>query len=227
MAPRAAAPARPDLRHERAAGYPRLGVAGVDEVGRGPLAGPVMAAAVILPAAGLAPELEVLVDDSKRVARAARPAIAARLADSCAVGLGRADVAEIDADGLTVAVDRAMRRAIAALPVLPDAVLIDGRRVPADLGLQATPVVKGDRLCLSIAAASIVAKVARDAAMCRLAVTFPGYGWDRNAGYPTVEHRAALRRLGVTPHHRRSFAPVALCLADQAQTKGEESSITI
>ena len=220
-------PVRPDLRHERAAGYPRLGVAGVDEVGRGPLAGPVVAAAVVLPAAGLAPDLLALVDDSKRVAKSARPAIADRLADVCAVGLGRAEVAEIDADGLTAAVDQAMRRAVAALPVPPDAVLIDGNRVPAGLGAPAVPVVRGDRLSVSIAAASIVAKVTRDAEMRRLAAAFPGYGWDQNAGYATAEHRAALRRLGVTPHHRRSFAPVALCLVDQAQMKHEELSITI
>jgi len=203
----------PDLSLETAAGAPSLRVAGVDEVGRGPLAGPVVAAAVILPASGLPGGLAGAIDDSKALSAARRPGLATAIAEHAAVGLGRATVEEIDVLNILRASFLAMTRALAALDVAPAVALIDGNRVPADLPCRAVAVVRGDRLSLSIAAASIVAKVARDTEMRRLAAEFPGYGWERNAGYGTAEHRAALARLGPCDHHRRSFAPVSQALA--------------
>ena len=199
----------PDLSLEIAAGAPDAHVAGVDEAGRGPLAGPVVAAAVVLPAAGLPAALAGAIDDSKALSAARRAALRPAIAAACAVGIGAASVAEIDALNILQATFLAMRRAIAALPRRPAVVLIDGNRLPPRLPCPGRTVVHGDRLSLSIAAASIVAKVTRDRAMARLAAVHPGYGWERNAGYGTAEHLAALGRLGVTPHHRRSFAPVS------------------
>jgi len=120
-----------------------------------------------------------------------------------------ADIAEIDRLNILQATMLAMQRAVAALPDPPEYALIDGNRAP-DLPVPAQTVVKGDSRCLSIASASIVAKVTRDRIMDTLAREHPGYGWERNAGYGTAEHRAALERLGITPHHRRSFAPIAI-----------------
>jgi ribonuclease HII len=133
-----------------------------------------------------------------------------------AVGVGRAEVAEIDTLGILRANDLAMRRALAALPLAPARALIDGNRVPPGLPCPASAVVRGDGSVLSIAAASIVAKVTRDAIMAAFAREFPQYGWERNAGYGTAEHRAALEQHGVTPLHRRSFAPIhkMLCGSD-------------
>ena len=200
---------RPDLALETKAGWPGLPVAGVDEVGRGPLAGPVVAAAVIIPADGLPADIADRVDDSKALKPAVRVSIADRLLATCPTAVGRAEVAEIDDLNILRASWLAMARALASLPSSPAHILVDGNRVPPDLGCPATPVVGGDRRCLSIAAASIVAKVARDREMAELAARFPGYGWERNAGYPTAEHRAAIDRLGITPHHRRSFSTVS------------------
>ena len=200
---------RPDLALETKAGWPGLPVAGVDEVGRGPLAGPVVAAAVIVPADGLPADIADQVDDSKALKPAVRLLIADRLRATCPTAIGRAEVAEIDDLNILRASWLAMARAVASLPSAPAHILVDGNRVPPDLGCPATPVVGGDRRCLSIAAASIVAKVARDREMAELAACFPGYGWERNAGYPTAEHRAAIDRLGITPHHRRSFSTVS------------------
>ena len=179
-------------------------VAGIDEVGRGPLAGPVMAAAVVLDLARCPEGL----NDSKALGATRRTALAEVLAAEAEVGIGWASVEEIDALNIRQASFLAMARALAALPGGAEHALVDGNAVPPDLPCGATPVVKGDARCLSIAAASIVAKVARDRLMAQLDAEFPGYGWARNAGYPTAEHRAALQHLGVTPHHRRSFAPV-------------------
>ena len=179
-------------------------VAGIDEAGRGPLAGPVTAAAVVLDLARFPEGL----NDSKALGAARRAALAEALAAQAEVGIGWASVEEIDALNIRQASFLAMARALAALPGGAEHALVDGNAVPPDLPCGATPVVKGDARCLSIAAASIVAKVARDRLMAQLDVEFPGYGWARNAGYPTAEHRAALQHLGVTPHHRRSFAPV-------------------
>ncbi|MCB9946395.1 MAG: ribonuclease HII [Rhodospirillaceae bacterium] len=199
----------PDLSLEILHGAPGLPIAGIDEVGRGPLAGPVVAAAVVLPAAGLPDDLAGLIDDSKCVPAAVRAALLPRLLACCAVGIGRADVEEIDSVNILQATFLAMARALAALPLAPALALVDGNRLPKALACPAHAVVGGDGLSLSIAAASIIAKETRDAEMRALARVHPGYGWETNVGYGTVAHRAAITRLGLTPHHRRSFAPCA------------------
>ena len=187
-------------------------VAGVDEVGRGPLAGPVFAAAVVFPR-GVPDALAALIDDSKRLTAARREAAAAALVASGAadIALGAASVAEIAARNILGASLLAMARAVARLPTPPDLALIDGNRAPA-LACPVRCVVGGDGRSLSIAAASIVAKVARDRAMTRLAARWPGYGWEANAGYGTAAHLAALVRLGATAHHRAGFGPVRRAL---------------
>jgi ribonuclease HII len=179
-------------------------VAGVDEAGRGPWAGPVVAAAVILEPADLPDGL----DDSKKLSARRRDALFDQIVGHALVGTGIATVEEIDRLNIARANDLAMTRALAALPVRPAFVLIDGKWLPPDLTVAATAVIGGDALSLSIAAASIVAKVTRDRIMADLATENPGYGWERNAGYGTAEHRRALQTLGVTPHHRRSFRPI-------------------
>ena len=195
----------PDLEMELAAGGR---VAGVDEAGRGPLAGPVVAAAVVLPA-DLAPELAALLDDSKKLTAERRmAAFLALRASSADIGIGAASVTEILRLNILHASMLAMRRAVGRLAVLPDLALVDGN-FPPKLACPVRCVVGGDALCLSIAAASIVAKVVRDRAMARLSARFPGYGWHANAGYATASHRDALRRLGMTRHHRDAFGPVA------------------
>jgi ribonuclease HII len=177
-------------------------VVGVDEAGRGPLAGPVTAAAVRLDPARIPAGLA----DSKVLSAARRQVLAATLSEVAQVSVAHATVEEIDQLNILRASHLAMERAIAGLPA--DFVLVDGNLVPRGLLLPARAIVKGDAKCLSIAAASIMAKVARDAIMVDLAQQHPGYGWDRNAGYPTKEHLDALLNLGVTAWHRRSFAPV-------------------
>ena len=194
----------PDLTLEAAHGG---AVAGLDEAGRGPWAGPVVAAAVILNG----DTVPAGIDDSKALAPARREALFAQLRETAVIGVGTASVAEIDRLNILAATMLAMGRAVAALATAPAHALVDGNRLPA-LPCPATAVVGGDRRSLSIAAASIVAKVTRDRVMAGLAGEFPGYGWERNAGYGTPEHRAALARLGVTSHHRRSFAPIARLL---------------
>jgi len=182
-------------------------VCGVDEAGRGPLAGPVVAAAVILPPR-LARGLSTGIDDSKKLVRERRAELYALIRATCLVGVGEASVAEIDRLNILHATMLAMQRAVAALPEAPEHAIVDGNRCPA-LGCAATPVIAGDARCLSVAAASIVAKVTRDRMMESLAAEFPGYGWERNAGYGTAQHLDALKRLGPTGHHRAHFAPVA------------------
>jgi len=195
----------PDLSMELAAGGR---VAGVDEAGRGPLAGPVVAAAVILPA-NTPPELAAMLDDSKKLTAAQRLAACLALRESTAeIGIGAASVAEILRLNILHASMLAMCRAVSRLRVAPDLALVDGN-YPPKLGCSVRCVVGGDALCLSIAAASIIAKVVRDRAMFRLAARFPGYGWEANAGYATAMHRAALERLGPTRHHREAFGAVA------------------
>lgn len=186
-------------------------VAGLDEVGRGPLAGPVVAAAVVL-AADSAERLRSLgLTDSKRLTQRRREDLYQVILDVADVSIGEASVAEIDGMNILQASLLAMRRAHAALPGGSTAALVDGNRDPG-LGCPTRTVVKGDSLSLSIAAASVIAKVNRDRQMTELASLHPGYGWERNAGYGTAEHLAALASNGVTAHHRRSFAPVArLC----------------
>ncbi|MCY4625226.1 MAG: ribonuclease HII [Chloroflexi bacterium] len=184
-----------------------LRVAGVDEVGRGPLAGPVVAAAVVFPRSFNPRRLPGL-RDSKQLTAAARERLAPqvrRLAEG--VGLGSASPAEIDALGIVGATVTAMSRAIRELPAGPDHLLVDALALEYD-GLHCRAIVHGDALCCSIAAASIVAKVARDALMDELDALYPGYGLSRHKGYPTPEHLSVLERLGPTPLHRRSFAPV-------------------
>ena len=201
----------PDDRRETALGA-REGwrIAGLDEVGRGPWAGPVVAAAVVLPRR-LPSSMRRALDDSKRVKPLLRRELAASLLELAEVSLGRAEVAEIDALNILEASHLAMQRALAGLASSPDAALVDGNRLPA-LPCPAEAVVGGDGLSLSIAAASIVAKVARDREMVELASRHPGYGWERNAGYGTAEHRAGLQQLGPSAQHRRSFKPVRLLL---------------
>jgi ribonuclease HII len=183
-------------------------VAGIDEVGRGPLAGPVVAAAVLFPA-GVPDQLAPLLNDSKKLSAAARLEAYQALRDSGAaeIGVGAASVGEIVRLNILQATLLAMRRACARLPAPPDLALVDGS-VPPPLSCPVRCVVKGDGRSLSIAAASIVAKVLRDRAMARLAARFPAYGWEVNAGYATAQHRAALLRLGPTPHHRPTFGSV-------------------
>jgi ribonuclease HII len=180
-------------------------IAGVDEVGRGPLAGPVVAAAVILlrPLDGLA--------DSKLLDAPTRERLAQSLREVALIGVAAASVDEIDRINILHASMLAMRRAVLRLGCLPDLALIDGNRTP-DLPCPADAVVAGDRHVPAIGAASIVAKVMRDRLMRRLAVRYPGYGWESNVGYPTALHREAVRRLGATCHHRRSFATVRATL---------------
>lgn len=202
----------PDFALEEMAGA-RSGrlVVGVDEVGRGPLAGPVVAAAVLLPLAVLDDERLAGLDDSKRLSAHRREILAERIAAEAPFGIGVAEVAEIDRLNILQAAMAAMRRAVDAVSLvldrMPDMVLVDGNRVP-ELPCPGQAVVKGDGRSLSIAAASIVAKVHRDRLMADLARTHPEFGWAHNAGYGTAEHIAALARFGPTPHHRMSFRPV-------------------
>lgn len=181
-------------------------VCGIDEVGRGPLAGPVVAAAVILDRRRLPRTLRHDLDDSKKLTAEAREEFAILLRRCAVIGLGAASVTEIDRVNILQATFLAMRRALRALPVAPAAALVDGNCDPR-LPCPAHPVIGGDGLSLSIAAASVIAKVARDRLMQRLAERYDGYGWTTNVGYGTAEHRAAIVRLGLTPHHRLSFQP--------------------
>ena len=178
-------------------------IAGVDEVGRGPLAGPVIAAAVVLPPGfddgGL--------DDSKRLSATKREMLATRIRASALVGISILPAPIIDRLNIRAASLEAMRRAILALPALPEAAMIDGNALPSGLPCPAFTLVKGDHLRPEIAAASIIAKVTRDAIMREADRYYPGYGWAENAGYPAPIHRLALPKLGLTPLHRLSFAP--------------------
>jgi ribonuclease HII len=200
---------RPNLKLEQEAGCI---VCGVDEVGCAPLAGPVVAAALILPEKPLPRKLVLLINDSKIVPAPKREAAAAALPEYCVISVGEASVDEIDSLNIYHARMLAMQRAIAGLKVIPELALIDGNAKPKGLTCAVRTVVDGDAKCLSIAAASIVAKVARDGYMHKLAEEFPGYGWETNVGYPTRDHRTAITRLGLTPHHRRSFAFVRMHL---------------
>lgn len=182
-------------------------VAGIDEVGRGPLAGPVVAAAAILDPARMPSGLMERLVDSKTLNAHRREEIAAALADCCLLGLGWASVAEIERLNILGATHLAMARAVDALGIVPERALVDGNRAPA-LPCPAECIVRGDASVPAIAAASIAAKVARDRHMDTLAESTPGYGWERNRGYGTAEHLDALRRLGVSAHHRRAFKPV-------------------
>lgn len=209
--------ANPDLSFETAAQARGLHrVAGVDEVGRGPLCGPVLAAAVRLDPARIPEGL----NDSKKLTARRREALFDAILAVADVAVGEASAAEIDELNILRASHVAMCRAVDGLAAVPDHLLIDGNMIPRGLTISAEPIVKGDSRSLSIAAASIVAKVLRDRIMVDLAQQHPGYGWERNAGYPTKDHLHALRNLGVTPLHRRSFRPVhnILCQAKTVST---------
>jgi ribonuclease HII len=193
----------PDFTHESLAlSQGALSVVGVDEVGRGPLAGPVTAAAVQLDPLHIPAGLR----DSKQLSAARREALFAEIMACAQVSIAHATVEEIDSLNILRASHLAMERAIAGLNAVH--ALIDGNLIPRGLTIPATAIVKGDAKCLSIAAASIMAKVTRDRIMVDLAQHYPGYGWAENAGYPTKAHLLALQSLGVTPWHRRSFRPV-------------------
>ena len=188
---------------ERCAGWPRKKIAGVDEAGRGCWAGPVVAAAVILPASydwdGL--------DDSKKLSAEKRARLSSRIQQDAATGLGIATAAEIDASNILVASLRAMARAVAKLARAPDHILVDGNRLP-DWAHAADAVIGGDARAPSIAAASIIAKHARDEMMVSLDEQYPGYHWAQNKGYGVPAHREGLEAQGLSPEHRRTFAPI-------------------
>ena len=182
-------------------------VAGIDEAGRGPWAGPVVAAAVVLDPARIPDGI----NDSKALEPEDREAIYVRLIEVAEIGVGIADVHRIDRDNILNATMWAMAQAVRKLRSKPRLALIDGNRAP-DLRCETRTVVGGDAKCLSIAAASIVAKVTRDRLMIALGLELPNYGFERHKGYGTPEHQIAIGRHGVTPHHRRSFRPVQMAL---------------
>lgn len=189
-------------------------VAGVDEVGRGPWAGPVVTCAVILDRVTFPADLAAQLDDSKKLSDKKREALFEPIKQNAeAFCIAEATVEEIDEHNILAATMLAMKRAVEGLSVTPAAVLVDGNRRP-DLAVPLETVVKGDSRSLNIAAASILAKVTRDRMMAELAQEFPHYAWERNAGYGTKAHQAGLASHGVTIHHRRSFAPIAKLLAE-------------
>lgn len=195
-------------------------VVGVDEAGCGPWAGPVVAGAVVFIERTLPQHLSLLLDDSKKLSslkreKAYQSLCAAQEAGALYISSAMTSVAEIDALNIRQAALLAMSRAVQGLPFLPEYALVDGTGVP-DLACPTRALIKGDGRSFSIAAASIVAKVVRDAEMRRLGALYPGYGWEKNAGYGTKAHQHALDTLGVTPHHRKSFAPIRQRLARQA-----------
>ena len=202
-----------DFSLENACGFNP--VCGIDEVGRGPWAGPIVAGAAILPQShgieGIA--------DSKAISRPERERIANLLDERADIGIGIVEVVELDRIGLTAANDLAMTRAIAGLSTSPAFALVDGKRTPKGLPCSCNAIIKGDAISLSIAAASIAAKVARDRIMARLAQVFPHYGWETNVGYGTAAHRSGLLMHGVTPHHRRSFKPIAEILLKEQRVE--------
>jgi ribonuclease HII len=189
-------------------------VAGVDEAGRGPLAGPVVAAVAVIDRSAARRKLLKLIDDSKKLALEDREEAYEAMVTSGLVqfAVAEATVEEIDRINILQATFLAMRRAVESLVAPPDVVLIDGNQVPRGLACRAETIVGGDAHSYSIAAASIFAKVTRDRYMARLAETFPGYGWETNRGYGSEQHLAALKQLGPTPHHRMSFAPLSRLL---------------
>ncbi|MDV7338278.1 ribonuclease HII [Terasakiella sp. A23] len=183
-------------------------VCGIDEAGRGPWAGPVTAAAVIFDQSTLSPDLAQSLNDSKKLSAKKREALIDQIKAESIWAVGEASVEEIDELNILQATFLAMRRAVTGLSTRPDYALIDGNKLPPELGVPGHPVVKGDGLSCSIAAASIIAKVTRDQEMAKLAEEYPGYGWEKNAGYGVKLHQEGLMRLGVTPHHRKSFKPI-------------------
>ena len=179
-------------------------IAGCDEAGRGPLCGPVVAAAVIFPNREI--EIPVVIRDSKKMSAAQRAVAYDWITKNTIWATGQCTPAEIDELNILWASMRAMERAVASLSRVPDVCLVDGNRVPKNLRGRA--IIKGDAKSLSIAAASIVAKETRDKIMRDLSVQFPEYGWDRNAGYPTAQHLTAIEKYGITKYHRKTFGPI-------------------
>lgn len=215
---------RPSFRFERAVlkRLPDAIVAGVDEAGRGPLAGPVTAGAVILDLKKTPRALRDGLDDSKKLTAERREELYAMLCGcgAAVIGVGQADVHEIDSINILNAALRAMERAIDSLGRMVTVALVDGNR-PPKLACEVETIVEGDGKSLSIAAASIVAKVTRDRIMTSLAKAHPGYGWETNMGYGTPAHYDGIARLGVTVHHRRSFAPIRAHIAGEPATQIE------
>ena len=198
----------PDFSFEQDVPAP---VAGIDEAGRGPWAGPVVAAAVILDPANFPAGL----NDSKKLSARKRESLFNELQNCAQIGVGVASVEEIDDINILQATFLAMQRAVDDLPAKPAYLLVDGnQKPPIDLPLKT--ITKGDSRSFSIAAASIIAKNHRDSLMRELANTYPDYGWEKNAGYGTAQHRDALNLVGVTPHHRRSFAPIRKILTQDS-----------
>lgn len=200
----------PDFEFEKEAGGV---VAGVDEAGRGPWAGPVVAGAVVIADRNLPEELLTGLDDSKKLSAAKREKLysallAAEKAGKLSIGIGEATAREIDEMNILQATFLAMRRAVAKLKVCPEKALIDGNRAPKDFPCPCRTIVKGDARSMSIAAASIAAKVYRDRLMADLARKYPGYGFEKNAGYGTALHQAGLAERGICPEHRRSYRPI-------------------
>lgn len=190
-------------------------VAGVDEAGRGPWAGPVVAGAVIFPNLRISDLLRETLNDSKKLTHAKRVILFEELHRSDAlIGCGMASVEEIDSLNILQATFLAMKRAIEALSLAPSFALIDGNKIPPKLPCSAQAVVKGDALSLSIAAASIIAKVTRDRLMNDLAKDYPHYGWEKNAGYGTKIHQDGLKEFGICIHHRKSYAPIRRIIAE-------------
>jgi ribonuclease HII len=211
--------AKPDFSFERNAAARGFSiVCGIDEAGRGPWAGPVVAAAVILDPARVPPGL----DDSKKLTEARREALYPLIMAGAQVGIGIADVARIDRDNILAATLWAMGEALRGLSAMPQLALVDGNRPPA-LPCAVETIVAGDGRSLSIAAASIVAKVTRDRLMLAMDAAFPGYGFARHKGYGTAAHQAALERLGPCPQHRRSFAPVRKILTPREHATAHRS----
>ena len=203
----------PDFSLEESLGLSTSAViVGVDEVGRGPLAGPVTAAAVFVDRQKITLDLLTKIDDSKKISQKKHATISKQIESIAIIGIGWASSGEIDQLNILEATMLAMQRAISSLRKQiisdPDYILIDGNKVPR-LDFPSKAIVRGDEKSLSIAAASIVAKNKRDAFMSSLAKLYPGYGWEKNAGYGTREHLAAIEREGITVHHRRSFKPIA------------------
>lgn len=196
----------PDLERH----YPTP-LAGIDEAGRGPWAGPVVAAAVIIPPGAAFSGL----NDSKQLSASAREHLFDTITRTALYGIGTASAEEIDRVNILQATFLAMRRAVAALPQVPAFALIDGNRVPPNLPCRAEALVKGDGRCLSIAAASVLAKVTRDRHMAALARDYPHYGWEHNAGYGTKAHRDGIAAKGICAEHRKSFAPIRLWMQEQ------------
>jgi len=214
---------KPSFRRERAAikrGH--VPVAGCDEAGRGPLAGPVVAAAVILDPNRIPKGL----DDSKKLTAEERERLYAKICAAAEVAIAFGSTARIDRDNIRQASLWALARAVAALPRKPNLVFVDGCDRIA-VGCECEAVIDGDALVLSIAAASIVAKVTRDRLMCQLGLAHPGYGFERHKGYSVPEHQSALQRLGPTIHHRRSFAPIAAFYGETSPDPAAEADIPL